>query len=179
MSKNILIISTSLRNHSNSDMLADSFMNGVKEAGHTVEKISLRGKKIAFCNGCLTCQNTQKCVIQDDAVEIAEKMRKADIIVFATPIYYYGISGQMKTLLDRANPLFSSDYSFSKIYLLTTAAENNADVPQKSINSLQGWIDCFEKAKLKGSIFAGDVNNPDDINGHSSLKKAFEMGYNI
>ncbi len=179
MSKNILIISTSLRNHSNSDMLADSFMNGVKEAGHTVEKISLRGKKIAFCNGCLTCQNTQKCVIQDDAVEIAEKMRKADIIVFATPIYYYGISGQMKTLLDRANPLFSSDYSFSKIYLLTTAAENNADVPQKSINSLQGWIDCFEKAKLKGSIFAGGVNNPDDINGHSSLKKAFEMGYNI
>ena len=152
MSKNILIISTSLRNHSNSDMLADSFMNGVKEAGHTVEKISLRGKKIAFCNGCLTCQNTQKCVIQDDAVEIAEKMRKADIIVFATPIYYYGISGQMKTLLDRANPLFSSDYSFSKIYLLTTAAENNADVPQKSINSLQGWIDCFEKAKLSLQI---------------------------
>ena len=106
MAKNVLIISTSLRSHSNSDALADSFLTGAADAGNQVEKITLRGKTLAFCRGCLACQRTQKCVIRDDAAEIIEKMRRADVLVFATPIYYYGVSGQMKTLLDRANPLF-------------------------------------------------------------------------
>ncbi|MFR8546601.1 MAG: flavodoxin family protein [[Clostridium] scindens] len=106
MSKNILIISTSLRKGSNSEMLADEFMRGAKEAGHQAEKISLRDKRVGFCKGCLTCQKTGCCVIQDDAIAIAEKMRTADVIAFATPIYYYEMSGQMKTLLDRANSLF-------------------------------------------------------------------------
>ena len=112
MSKNILIISTSLRKGSNSEMLADEFMRGAKEAGHQAEKISLRDKRVGFCKGCLTCQKTGCCVIQDDAIAIAEKMRTADVIAFATPIYYYEMSGQMKTLLDRANSLFSSKYAF-------------------------------------------------------------------
>lgn len=179
MSKHVLIISTSLRNRSNSDILADSFMSGAKDAGNMVEKISLYGKSFTFCKGCLACQKTQKCVIQDDAVEIVEKMRKADAIAFATPIYYYEMSGQMKTLLDRANPLFSSDYSFREIYMLTAAAENSAEVPEKAVNGLRGWIDCFEKAKLVGTVFAGGVNNPGDIAEHSSLKDAYEMGYKV
>ena len=84
---------------------------------------SLRGRSIAFCMGCLACQSAGQCVIQDDAVEIAEKMGRAEVIAFATPIYYYEMSGQMKTLLDRANALFASDYAFRDIYLLTAAAE--------------------------------------------------------
>ena len=88
MSKNVLVISTSLRGHSNSEALADAFVSGAQSAGHTVEKVTLRGKKIAFCRGCLICQKTQQCVIEDDAIAIAEKMRTADVIAFATPIYY-------------------------------------------------------------------------------------------
>ena len=124
MSKNVLVISTSLRSQSNSEALADSFLAGARSAGNHVEKVTLKGKTLGFCNGCLTCQKTQKCVIQDDAAIIIEKMCGADVIVFATPIYYYEMSGQMKTLLDRANPLFSSDYSFREIYMLTAAAED-------------------------------------------------------
>ena len=71
MSKKVLVISTSLRKNSNSETLADAFLAGAKASGNQVEKISLRGKKIAFCQGCLACQNTQKCVIEDDAVAIA------------------------------------------------------------------------------------------------------------
>lgn len=112
MSKNVLVISSSLRKGSNSEMLADEFLKGAKEAGHNAEKLSLAGKTINFCIGCLSCQKTHKCVIDDDSREITEKMLNADVIVFATPVYYYSVCGQLKTLLDRANPLYPSDYKF-------------------------------------------------------------------
>lgn len=179
MKKNVLILSTSLRKNSNSDVLADAFMDGVKAAGNMVEKITLTEKTINFCKGCLACQKTQQCVIKDDAVEIAEKMRQADVLVFATPIYYYEMSGQMKTLLDRANPLFSSDYDFRKVYLLTTAADHELDAPERAVNGLQGWISCFGKAKLAGTVFAGGVNDTGEIRGHHSLDEAYAMGMKI
>ncbi len=176
MSKKVLVISTSLRKNSNSEVLADSFIVGAQAAGHEVKKISLRGKKIAFCQGCLACQKTQKCVINDDAIEIASQMGQADVIAFATPIYYYEMSGQMKTMLDRANPLFSSNYAFRDIYMLTTAAEDGEYVPEKAINGLQGWIDCFEKAHLAGSVFADGVTDSGEIEGHSALQRAYDLG---
>lgn len=179
MPKNILVISTSLRNNSNSDILADYFIEGAKSAGNNVEKISLKDKNIAFCKGCLACQQTKKCVINDDAVEIADKMCRADVIVFATPIYYYEMSGQMKTLLDRGNSLFSSDYSFRDIYMLTAAAEDEDYVPEKAVSGLNGWIDCFEKAKLAGTVFAGGVSDAGDITNHPMLQKAYDMGTKV
>lgn len=105
MKKQILIISTSPRRGGNSDRLADEFARGAGEAGHRVEKINLADRRIAFCRGCLACQQTGQCVIHDDAVEITRLMGQADVIVWATPVYYYSISGQMKTMIDRANIL--------------------------------------------------------------------------
>ena len=122
MSK-VLVITTSLRARSNSDILAERLIAGAKDAGHQVEEISLKGKTIGFCKGCLACQKTQKCVIKDDAVMIAEKVMNADTLVFVTPIYYYEMSGQMKTLLDRMNPLYSSDYKFRNVYMLSVGAQ--------------------------------------------------------
>lgn len=176
MSKKVLIISTSLRNNSNSEMLADSFMKGALESGNEAEKITLKDKSIAFCKGCLGCLKIGHCVINDDAIVLAEKMHDAEIIVFATPIYYYEMSGQMKTLLDRANSLYGTDYKFTDIYLLTTAAEDSDYVPEKAISGLQGWIDCFERANLKGTVFAGGVNDGGDIKEHKALTEAYEMG---
>lgn len=75
------MISTSLRHPSNSDTLADAFLNGAEDAGNTVEKISLQGKTIAFCKGCLACQNLGHCVINDDALAITEKIKHADVVV--------------------------------------------------------------------------------------------------
>lgn len=179
MAKNVLIISTSLRSRSNSEALADAFLAGAKAAGNTVEKVTLQQKNLFFCKGCLACQKQKTCVIQDDAGEIVEKMRKADIIAFATPIYYYEMSGQMKTLLDRANSLYSSDYAFRDIFMLTAAAEDESHVPERAISGLQGWIDCFEKATLAGTVFAGGVNAPGTIDGHPALEKAYTMGITI
>ena len=176
---NVLVISTSLRPTSNSDALAREFARGAADAGHKTEVVSLRGKKIEFCKGCFACQQTQKCVIKDDAPDIVAKMHDADVIAFATPIYYYEMSGQLKTLLDRANPLYPSDYKFRSIYMLTTAAEDEAFVPERAVAGLTGWIDCFERARLAGTVFAGGVNEMGEIEGHKALGEAYEMGKSI
>lgn len=179
MSKRVLVISTSLRPNSNSEALADEFVRGATEAGHEVEKLSLRGKDIRFCRGCLACGKLGKCVIDDDMNPIIRKMHDADVIAFATPIYYYEMSGQMKTLLDRANSLFSSDCKFRDIYFLSTAADDGSGVDERALHGLEGWIVCYEKCKLAGKVFAGGVNAPGSINGHSALKEAFDMGAEI
>lgn len=177
--KKVLVISSSLRLRSNSDALADEFARGAVDAGNEVEKVTLREKDIRFCKGCLACQKTGRCVINDDAPAIVEKMHDADVIAFATPIYYYEMCGQLKTLLDRANPLYPSDYRFRDIYMLTSAAEDEAHVPERAVSGLTGWIDCFGKAHLAGTVFAGGVNEPGDTAGHPSLERAYETGKSI
>ena len=179
MSK-VLVISTSLRLKSNSDALAESLIRGARDAGHEVEHISLKGKDLKFCTGCLACQKTQQCVLKDDAVRIAEKVKASDTLVFATPIYYYEMSGQMKTLLDRLNPLYPSDYRFRKVYMLMTAAEDEAFVPEKAVSGLQGWVDCFEKAELAGTLFCGGISEPGEAAGKKeALDKAYEFGRSL
>lgn len=179
MSKKILVISTSLRKESNSDLLAEAFMNGAREAGHEVETVSLKNKTIGFCKVCLACQKTGSCVIRDDAGEIVEKMLHADVLVFATPIYYYEMSGQMKTILDRANPLYTADYAYRDVYLLATAADGDEHAMDGARKGLEGFIACFEKAHFAGSVFAGGVDAPGTVKEHGSLEKAREMGMQV
>ena len=88
MTKKVLIISASLRTGANSETAAKEMERGARDAGHNVEFVSLKGKNIQFCKGCLACQKTGRCIINDDANEITEKMRNSDVIVWATPIYY-------------------------------------------------------------------------------------------
>lgn len=179
MGKKVLVISTSLRNNSNSEELAEAFASGAEAAGNMVEILSLKDKTIAFCKGCMACHKLGHCVIDDDANVITQKMHDADVIAFSTPIYYYEMSGQMKTMIDRANSLYDSDYKFTDIYMLSSAAEDEPGVPERAVSGLTGWIDCLERAHLVGSVFAGGVNEPGTIKGHEALEKAYEMGKHI
>lgn len=179
MSKKILIISTSPRKGGNSDTLAEEFARGAREAGNQVEKIELCDKTIGFCKGCLACQKTMRCVIRDDADAIAQKMLTADVIVFATPIYYYEMSGQMKTMLDRANPLYPADYAFRDIYLLAAAADADKSAMDGAIKGMEGWIACFEKTRLAGTVFGGGADAIGTIQGNPALKDAYEMGRQV
>ena len=176
MAKKVLVITTSLRRGGNSETLADEFIRGASDAGNDVEKIALGDYELEFCKGCLACQKTEKCVINDGAAEIIEKMKNADVIAFATPIYYYEMSGQMKTLLDRANPLFPSEYRFRDIYLFSAAADESEDADARALCGLQGWIECFEKAELKGSVLAAGADSVGSVKGNPALERAYEMG---
>ena len=77
--------------------MAEHFAKGAEAAGHQVELISLRGKEIKFCVGCLSCQKTGACVFKDDVQAIMKSVLNADVVCWATPVYYYEMSGQMKT----------------------------------------------------------------------------------
>ena len=177
--KKVVVISTSLRPGSNSNELAEKFAEGSKAAGHDVEFISLRGKEIKFCIGCLACQKTGACVFKDDVPAIMDSVLSADVVCWATPIYYYEMSGQMKTLIDRMNAMYPKDYRFRDIYLLTTATEDEEFTPKRAESGLQGWIDCFEKASLKTHLFCGGVTAPRDITGNAKLEKAYELGKGV
>ena len=175
--KKVLIISTSLRNNSNSETLAHETERGARDAGHEVEFITLKDKNIRFCKGCLACQKLGKCVIDDDANEIMLKMKEADVIVWATPVYYYEMSGQMKTLIDRANALFSLGKKFSEVYVITTSADASEGVVQSVIHGINGWISCFNGVKLCRYLDGGGLDNPNDVlKKKDYMDKAYAMG---
>lgn len=178
--KHILILSTSPHKGGNSDILAEEFARGAHEAGHQVEKICLCDKVIRFCKGCLACQKTQRCVIEDDVRGIIEAMQRVEVVVFATPVYYYAMSGQMKTLLDRTNPLFPAEYAFKDVYLLTASADEAESAADGVINGLNGWIACFDKCRLKGVVRGTGVTNPGEIRQHPlALEAAYALGKNV
>ena len=177
--KKVVIISASLRNNSNSEILAKEFEKGARDAGNGVELITLKDKKINFCLGCLGCQRIKRCVIEDDANSITDKIEQADVVVWATPIYYYEMSGLMKTMIDRANSLYSRNYKFKEVYLLATATDTAKHTPEGAQKGVQGWVDCFPGVEFKQTLFVGGVTNPGDIKGHSGLKKAYELGKSV
>ena len=163
MGKKVLILYNKPNKGENSETLAAAFAKGAQEAGNQVETVYLREKQYGFCKGCLACQKLRHCVIKDDAVEIAAKMHDADVLVFATPVYYYSVSGQLKTMLDRANPLFGTDYAFTKVYLLATAAEDESETVEGTVKAVQGWVDCFPRCELVETVFAGCVSDVGEI----------------
>ena len=180
MAKKVVIISASLRGGSNSEILARECEKGALAAGNEVEFISLKGKNIRFCIGCMTCQSGRPCVLQDDVPEIMEKVKNAEVLVFATPIYYYEMSGQLKTLLDRLNPLFPMEYAFRNIYMIASAAEEEESTFERAYSGMQGWVDCFEKAELKGIVTGGGIDEANDAPNHTdAMKKAFELGFGL
>ena len=107
------------------------------------------------------------------------KVLEADVIAWATPIYYYEMSGQMKTLIDRMNGMYEQDYKFRDVYLLTTAAEEEEETPKRAEIGLTGWIDCYPKSRLAGTLFCGGVNEPREIEDNTKLQEAFDLGRSI
>lgn len=177
--RKVLIISSTPRKGGNSHLLAESFAKGAEEAGCDVEIVTLRDKTIGFCRGCLACQEIRRCVIKDDAAEIANKVHDADVLVLATPVYYFCISGQLKTMLDRCNPLYDSDYAFRDVYLLMTAAEDDAHTFEGTIKGVEGWVECFPESKLSGTVCAGGVWAVGEVKVHKAMTQAYEMGRSL
>lgn len=181
MSKKIMVISSSPHKVSNSEILAKEFIRGAKENGHICEEIKLHNLKYSFCNGCLSCTKALKCVQKDDiSKELIEKIRDCDVIVFATPVYYYAISGQLKTFIDRLNPLYCSDFKFKDIYLIATAAEDEERTFRGVKEDIKGFVDCYAGTKLKGTLFVGGLDNGGDVKSKTeALNEAYELGKKV
>lgn len=178
MAKRIFIVSSSPRKGGNSDALAEEFKRGAEAAGNEVEKVNVRDIDLKFCLGCLYCQDHDRCVINDSMNDICNRVQKADILAFATPIYYYEMSGQLKTFLDRLNPLYSRENRFKEVYLLAAAAEDEPTTTDGAKKGVEGWIKCFDGVSLKRVIFGGGVTDKGEIAGSHALKEAYEAGFN-
>ena len=177
--KNVLIISSSPRKGGNSDTLCDRFASGAKEAGHKVEKIFLKDKKIGYCTGCGYCFSAHKCSQKDDMAEILEKMLKSDVIVLATPVYFYSVCAQMKTFIDRTTPRYE-EISDKEFYFILTAADSDKASLEITMDTFRGFTrDCLTGSKECGIIYGISAWNIGDIVNTPAYNEAYEMGKNI
>lgn len=176
--KNILILSGSFRKNGNSDLLCDEFAKGAAEAGHMVEKIFINDRHINYCRGCGVCNTTHKCVQKDDMAEILDKMVKADVIVMATPVYFYSMNGQMKTLIDRTVPRYE-EISGKDFYFIVAAADENHENMEKTLEGFRGFTDdCLPGAREKGVIYGTGAWQIGDIKNKPAMREAYLMGKN-
>ena len=179
MNKNVLILSSSPRRGGNSDRLCDAFLQGCKDAGHTVEKIFLKDKHINYCTGCGICSMYGKpCPQKDDAAEVIEKMIAADVIVMATPVYFYTMSAQMKTLIDRGCGLYT-EMKNKEFYFIVTAAEDDRKLMERTVDTFQGFLDCLENPTIKGVVYGTGVWHVGEIKDKPALREAYKMGKEI
>ncbi len=119
------MLSGSPRRGGNSDILCDQFILGADESGNQTEKIFLRDKDINYCLACDTCQeNGGICDQDDDMAEVLDKMIASDVIVMATPVYFYTMNAQMKTVIDRTYSRYA-EIRDKDFYFITTAAVKN------------------------------------------------------
>ena len=177
MSKRVLIVTGSPRAGGNSDQLAKAFAKGAQEAGHKTEKLCLRGKKIAPCLACEAClRNGGTCVQKDDMAEVLQKLIDADVIVLSSPVYYYSVCAQLKAMIDRSLPIGADGGKMrdKEFYFITTAADDPAAM-ERTMNDLQGYVDCIPGSVVKGKIY-GQAFGVGEIQGKPAMQEAYNMG---
>lgn len=175
MSKKVLIFSSSPRRRGNSNALCDRFMEGAVEAHHQVEKVVLADKSIHFCTGCYSCQRTGKCAQDDDMAAILDSMVAADVIVMATPVYFYTMCAQMKTVIDRTVARYT-EISNKEFYFIVTAADSSKPAMQRTIEGFRGFTSCLNGAKEKGIVYGTGAWKMGDILSSRAMTQAYEMG---
>ena len=178
MSKKVLILSGSPRKDGNSDILCNEFMRGAAESGNEVEKIRVAEKEIGFCTGCYACRNTGVCAIKDDMDEVMQKLIDADVIVLASPVYFYSIDAQLKALIDRTVCRWT-EVKDKEFYYIMTAADSGIESMETTLACFRGYADCVEGAKEMGVIYGTGVYEKGEIKDKKAMLEAYEMGKGI
>ena len=174
----ILVITGSPRKNGNSNTLADNFIKGAEEAGHNVVRFDSAFKNVHPCIACNKCGMNGQCAFKDDFEFVKENIVDADAVVFATPMYYFGISAQIKAVIDRFYAINGQIHVPKKAVLIMTYADTSAKEAQPIISHYEtllnylGWSDA-------GKIIASGVWTEGSVNQTQYPKQAFEMGKNI
>ena len=176
--KKVLIISASPRKNGNSQALCEQFAKGAKDAGNEVNLIRIMEKKIRLCYACDGCmRNGGICVQKDDMAELIKLFEEADVIVLATPIYFYGISAQMKVFIDRTYPIWQH-YGEKDVYYIISAGLDQKII-ERSLGDLDGFVEHFDKYDIKGRIYATEVMDAGLVKTTSLMDDAYKMGYAV
>lgn len=179
MSKRVLILSGSPRKGGNSDILCDEFARGAQEAGHDVEKLRVAARKVAPCSACYYCRSHGgACVHKDDMADILQKMIDADVLVLASPVYFYSIDAQLKAVIDRTVARWLEVKNKEFYYIVTMADEETASA-DTTLACFRGYADCVEGAVEKGVLIGSGVYEPGTVKANPAMEQAYEMGKNV
>ena len=179
MSKKVLILSGSPRKGGNSDLLCDEFLRGAREAGNNVEKIRVAEKNIGYCSGCYYCVTSGGvCAKKDDMPEILQKVIDADVIVLSSPVYFYSIDAQLKTLIDRTVARWT-EVKNKEFYYIATCADDEKASLERTLECFRGYADCVEGAKEMGVIYGKGVYEKGEIRNTPAYKEAYRMGRGV
>ncbi|MDR0937517.1 MAG: flavodoxin family protein [Oscillospiraceae bacterium] len=179
MSANIVILSGSPRKNGSTERLVREFIKGASDAGKRVAEYRVADMKIAPCLGCGSCHQSGVCVHKDDMPQILDALRSADALLFASPVYYWNITAQLKTAIDRFySSLRINPLTVKRAALLLTCGNAAPDacegsvVTYKRICRHQNWEDA-------GIITAQSLHSPEMLDGRAELEQARELGKNL
>ncbi len=177
--KKVLILSGSARKGGNSDTLCDQFMKGAIESGNQVMKINVTDKNVAPCTGCYYCEKSKgKCVFNDDMADILQAIIDADVLVLASPVYFYSINAQLKAVIDRTVARWT-EVENKKFYYIATCADEEQSSLNTTIACFRGYADCVEGAKEMGIIYGVGVHEKGEVKNTPAFNQAYEMGKTV
>ncbi len=175
----ITVLIGSARKNGNTELLADAFIGGAAEAGHTVIKVTLYNRKIAPCMDCKYCyKNDGRCVINDDMTGLYDILRNTDIIVFATPVYFYNFTAQLKCVLDRLHNPVRSGFRIESSVLLSVCADEGPDTFEPLICTYKAIIN-YLRWNDRGSILIDGAEEKGSALNHPKLREAELLGRSL
>lgn len=190
--KNILIVLGGGRARGNTAQLAEAFADGARAAGHHVETISLLKHEVKGCLGCNACRHGRPCVQKDDFAQMIPKIKEVDLVVFASPLYFWTISSRLKAFIERFYCLAEEDpdpplgryekYPVKDSALLMTSADNFFWTFEQAESYYQFAVVNYIGFRDRGRLLAGgcgDINGKPEIEKTDYLSRAFEMGKHI
>lgn len=147
--------------------------------GNHVEKLRLAELYIDYCSACYACKKLGHCVKQEDMTMVIDKMKASNVIVLATPVYFYTMDAQLKTMIDRTlGGAQTPGLENKEFYLIATAADGKAEI-ERTIDGIRGYLECLPGAIEKGVIYGAGVWQLGDIQNLPAVQEAYEMGKSI
>ena len=190
--KNVLVIQGGGRPRGNTAQLVESFVKGVTEAGHQAEIVSLIKNEVKGCLGYNACRYGKPCIQKDGFNGLVPKIKETDLIVFASPLYFWTVSARIKAFIERfyciaeedGNPPFGhyEKYPVKDCALLMTAADNFFWTFEQAVSYYQFALVNYIGFHDKGMLLAGgcgDTNGKPQIGQTTRLQAAYEFGKNI
>lgn len=168
-----------MRKGGNTQLLAQAFAEGAKKRNE-VEIVSVADYKVNPCIGCNSCftRENNRCFQEDDMTQIYVKLKTADIVVIASPVYFYGISAQLKAIVDRLHTPMRNEFSIKKLGLLLVGAATLPELFDAIVVQYQLVLDFFHLENI-GMVLVRGVKEKGDIVGNAALKEAFELGMSV
>lgn len=176
---NIVILVGSMRKDGNTDLLAQAFAEGARK-NNSVEILSVADYKVNPCIGCNSCftREGNRCFQNDDMNVIYEKLKVADIVVVASPVYFYGISAELKAVIDRLHTPMRNEFSIKKLALLLVGAAELPEMFDAIILQYQLILDFFHLEDA-GMVLVRGVKDKGDMKGNAALKEAYDLGMSV